>query len=177
MRRLVATLLLAAASACAARDDYRAYRAAHPGWEPAFPKGELSLEELFALLHAPTGARNTTLNVTHLRVLGLGTDPWESVPLDRIRAGGFAPDPGRLYVVVARTECTWATLRTGDRGDDYRNWQAYPWYLFRDGRLLAYQHVTFGERCEPDELEKGTVHQIPAFRERLREVLMNRDDP
>jgi hypothetical protein len=164
-------LLAAAAIACASYDDHREYRAAHPGWEPSFPRDLVALDELLAIVHAPPGARSTTAIVTRVVVLGLGTDPWERISLRKIRAGSFVPDPGRLYVVAARLQCLWTAAYTGTGDDDRRASGALVWYLVRDDRLLAYEHTRFLERCDTRDLVKGSVQTVPGFAQTLREHL------
>jgi hypothetical protein len=168
---LAAIALSGAVTACAGYDDYREYRAAHPGWKPGFPRDRMALDELLAIVHAPPAGRNTTAIVTHLVVLGLGTDPWEEISLGEIRAGSFTPDPGRLYVVAARSQCLWTAIHTGTDRDDRRATGSFVWYLLRGDRLLAYEHTEFLERCNTRDLEKGGVHHIRGFEQTLRDHL------
>jgi hypothetical protein len=169
---LVAVVVLsAAATSCATHDYYRDYRAAHPTWEPSFPRDILAIDELLAIVHAPPVGRNTTAIVTHLAVLGLGTDPWETISLAEIRAGSFVPDPGRLYVVAATAQCLWSSAYTSSDGDDRRASGSFVWYLLRDDRLLAYDHTEFLERCDTVDRVKGSVQNVPGFEQTLREHL------
>jgi hypothetical protein len=171
-RLLVAVVVLAAvAIACATYDDYREYRAAHPGWEPTFPRDVVALDELLAIVHAPPEGRNTTAIVTHVVVLGLGTDPWEEISLAEIRSGTFVPVPGRLYVVAARSQCLWSAVHTSTDGDDRRATGALVWYMLRDDRLLAYEHTRFLERCKTADLAKGSVQSVRGFETTVREHL------
>jgi hypothetical protein len=168
---LVAVALMSGTTACASYDDYREYSAKHPGWEPGFPRDVVALDELLAIVHAPPAARSTTSIVTRVVVLGLGTEPWEEIPLAEVRAGAFAPDPGRMYVVAARTQCLWTTVYTGQDEDVRRASGALVWYLMRDDRLLAYDHAEFLERCATKDLVKGSVQDVPGFQEAIREHL------
>lgn len=170
----VCAALAALLCACASHDFYRAYREAHPGWEPGFPRASYTLAELLAVIHAPPAGRNTTAVVTHLRVLGLGTDPWEDVPLAALRAGGFTPDPGRLYVVAANAECLWTMQSHSLGGHSRRTNRSFVWYVLRDDRLLAYDHIAFVERCGISETAKGTLRTLEGFEDRLQELLAER---
>jgi hypothetical protein len=169
---LVAVVVLsAAATSCATHDYYRDYRAAHPTWEPSFPRDVVAIDELLAIIHAPPAAPNTTAIVTHLVVLGLGTDPWETISLSEIRSGSFVPEPGRLYVVAARSQCLWSSMHHSRTGFERREARSFVWYLLRDDRLRAYDHTRFSRRCETEDLVKGSVQRVPGFEETLREHL------
>lgn len=158
-----AAWLAAALLACGGPSYYEAYRSAHPEWAPEYPREEISVAELFASLHAPLAGRNTLLEVTHARVLALGSAPWETVPGREFQDGAFEADAGRLYVVAARIECHWSR-----RGLVYRD-DALVWYVLRDARLLAYRHARFEEYCEVERSVHGGVHAIEGFEEILEE--------
>jgi len=169
MRRLPIALAVATQFSCGG-SYYDRYRSAHPGWEPDFPKVGVPIDETVASLHAPVGHHDTHALVKRLLILGLGTDPWESIPISSLEDGSFKPDPERLYVVVAEIECFWS-----DR--DYGYWthrEVFSWYLFQELRLAAYRHTVFDRFCRSERQQKGSVHSVPGFEEKLRELL---DEP
>jgi hypothetical protein len=162
--RARAALLAGALFACGT-DYFQAYSRAHPGWRPDYPRESISVAELFASLHAPTAGRNTLVQVTHARVLALGSTPWETIPARAFRDGAFEAEAGRLYVVAARVECSWSRrgLVYGDHG--------FVWYVVRDDRLLAYRHVDFEEYCHAERSVRGSVHAVEGFEEKLEELM------
>ncbi len=180
-RSYAGALALAAALAgllgCATHDFYREYAEAHPGWSPSYPRDEMSLDELIASIHAPPVGRHTTTLVTHFVLLGLGTDPWETIPLASLREGRFAPDPERLYVVAAEAQCSYVSRHyTQERGAfEQHAISHFVWYAIRDEELLAYEHSVFEERCRRVERSRGRLHRIEGFEEKLRRALRGRE--
>ena len=76
-----------------------------------------------------------------LRVSKIAGGIWEPVPERRARRGDFALDPAADYVVVVARECS--DWEGRERWSDERT----SWFLLRGGRLVAYDHWTFGPRC------------------------------
>ena len=166
VRALPIALALATQLSCAGT-YYDRYRSAHPGWEPDFPKLGVGIDEAVASLYAPLDRQNTHALVKRLRILGLGTDPWESIPESSLEDGSFRPDPARLYVVVAEIQCFWSDRRVGY----WSHGEAFAWYLFQELRLAAWRHTIFDRLCRSERKRQGSVHSVPGFEEKLRELL------
>ena len=176
MRFVTAVLALAVVlPSCAGPDYYQLYLSEHPTWQPRFPPESISIDELLAVVHAPATARNTVIVVTHARVLGLGTDPWEVTEPSEVRSGSFHPDPRRLYIVAARRECYWSSMHGSRSGYDRKGWNTFVWYVVRDGRLLAYDHTEFPEHCQPQYETKSGVQAIRGFEDKVWELLVQQD--
>ena len=166
MRALVLTFALALQLSCAGT-FYDRYHAAHPGWAPDFPKLGVGIDEAVASLHAPLDHERAHAVVTRLRILGLGTDPWESIPESALEDGSFRPDPARLYVVVTEIECFWSDRRVGV----WTHGEGFAWYLFQELRLAAWRHTVFDPHCRGSREREGSVHSVEGFEEKLRELL------
>ncbi len=176
MRIVSAVLALAVALPSRAGPDYyQLYQSEHPTWEPRFPRESISIDELLAVVHAPATAPNTVIVVTHVRVVGLGTDPWEVIEPSEVRSGAFRPDPDRLYIIAARRECWWSSLHGSRSGYDRKGRKTFEWYVVRDGRLVAYDHVEFPERCEQEYDSKGRMQAISGFEDKVWELLVQQD--
>lgn len=167
--------LVVVLSSCAAPNHYQLYKSEHPTWQPRFPQESISIDELLAVVHAPATARNTIILVTHVRILGLGTDPWEVIEPSEVRSGAFRADSGRLYIVAARRECWWSSLHGSRSGYDRKGRQTFEWYVVRGGRLVAYDHVEFPEHCQLEYTSKGRVQAIPGFEDKVWELLVQQD--
>jgi hypothetical protein len=76
-----------------------------------------------------------------LRVAKIAGGMWEDVELDRVRRPDFAPDPAADYAAVVVRSCT--DWEGRERWSDERP----SWFLFRRGRLAAWDHFSFGPRC------------------------------
>jgi hypothetical protein len=75
------------------------------------------------------------------RVVRVSEGLWEDVPLRKARAADFAPDAAADYVVVVRRSCR--DWEGRERWSDERA----SWFLLPSGRLVAFDHWTFGPRC------------------------------
>jgi hypothetical protein len=172
--------LVAAVGLGCGHDFYQAYAEAHPGWSPDFPRDEMPLDELLASIHAPPKGRHTTILVTHLALLGLGTDPWEKIPNEQLRSGSFTPDPERLYVLAAEVQCSYVSHHYTQERDAFEQHalSSFVWYAFRDEQLLGYEHVVFEERCRRVVRKRSNLRQVEGFEEKLRQELRNwREEP
>ncbi len=137
----------------------------------------MSLDELVASIHAPPVGRHTTILVTHLALLGLGSDPWESIPIRSLRNGTFTPDPQRLYVLAAETQCSYVSRHYTQERNAFEQHAipSFVWYAWRDEELLGYRHVVFEERCRRVERNRGNLGQVEGFEEQLRRALRRWD--
>jgi hypothetical protein len=166
LSRLLLPIPLALYLSCAST-YYDRYRSAHPGWEPDFPKLGVGVDEAVASLYAPLEHEKTHAIVKRLRILGLGSEPWETIPEAALEDGSFRPDPARLYVVATEIDCFWSDRRVGY----WSHGEAFAWYLFQELRLAAWRHVVFDRFCRSERKRQGSVHSVPGFEEKLRELL------
>ena len=133
----------------------------------------MPLDELLASIHAPPKGRHTTILVTHLALLGLGTDPWERIPTAQLRDGSFTPDPERLYVLAAEVQCSYVSRHYTQERDAFEQHalSSFVWYALRNEELLAYEHVVFEERCRKVSRTRGNLSRVEGFEEKLHQAL------
>jgi hypothetical protein len=105
------------------------------------PSEGLGIAEVIALAEtAEQGDFSADAEI--LRVAKVSDKIWEDVPVRAARRGDVALDPAAEYVVVAHRECSdWTTDR--DRWSDDRA----SWFLFAEGKLVAWDHYAFGPHC------------------------------
>ena len=136
-RRALAWLAAGAVlAACAS--GYDAYRAAHPGWDGAFPNPEADLAQTLVALQGPRG-RGYTTTVQAVQVWKLDSGSW--TPIE-------APpqaSPRDTYGVVASLQCV------ADDGQTRFLASQQNWYLLREDRLVAYDHHRFGTGCSQSD--------------------------
>jgi hypothetical protein len=106
---------------------------------PAPAAGE-SLAEVFAVADAVEQG-DFSVHAEVLRVSKIAGGIWEEVPEKRARRSDFALEPGADYVVVVARECSDWVGR--ERWSDERS----TWFLLEDGRVVAFDHFSFGPRC------------------------------
>lgn len=138
-------LAIAVATALACQSGYyEEYLAAHPGFDPALPREGLTLPELLAALHAPARARTSEVAVAKLWIYRSDVDPWQDIPFESIRTGAVAVSDAHDYAVLVAWTCRFeAGLQQGETGRG-------GFYLLPDGRLAAWDHHEFRERCRVD---------------------------
>jgi hypothetical protein len=108
--------------------------------ELPMPAEGMTIPELLALAQR-TEQGEFSARAELLRVSKIAGGVWEAVPAKRARRGDFAPEPGADYVAVVGRECS--DWEGRERWSDERA----SWFLFRDGRLAAWDHFSFGPRC------------------------------
>lgn len=131
--------LTAAALAGCAPDFYKAYRDAHPGWEPTLPHPRGGLGGLVASLHGPDGVPEARVKLASLVVLDVTRQPWRTMDIEVLRGGASADGD---YAVIARRVCT--ATKGGERIQETR----VDSYLLAGGRVYAYDHSDFHSDCE-----------------------------
>jgi hypothetical protein len=104
------------------------------------PAAGASLAEVFVVADAVEQG-DFSARAEVLRVSKIAGGIWEEVPEKRARRPDFALEPGADYVVVVGRECSDWVGR--ERWSDERT----SWFLLQDGRVVAFDHFRFGERC------------------------------
>jgi len=138
-------LLLAAAAALGCQSGfYEEYRAAHPGFEPVLPRVDASLMQVLAALHAPTPVESIEVELSQLAIFRTDGERWSEIPFETLRIGEASlPDAADIAVLVAWT-CRF------EAGLDTRGARKAGYYLLPGGRLVAYDHYGFRERCRSE---------------------------
>lgn len=151
--------------ACAANPyDYDAYRAAHPGWEPALPDAPAGLAEVVAALHAPDAVPNARVELKSLAVLDVSAEPWRSLDLAALQDAA----PGADYAVIARRDC-----RAG-AGSEADEASRVDYYLIRRGQVEAYAYSDFHARCEIHERFRAARGESVALESSLTAHIQDR---
>jgi hypothetical protein len=136
MHRAAAVLLLTLG--CAA-NHYDTYKAGSPDWYGEGPTPAASLHETLAMLYAPGVGGNRRL-VSKLDVLRF--DAGSAVVLDEAQLEAALTDAGPSdYGVVATLTC-----QSKVDLEIFTN-QKVAWYLFVGGKLEAWDHMDFADRC------------------------------
>jgi hypothetical protein len=131
---LVCLLLLGCAS-----NYYETYRSTHEGWVSDLPTAGMSLPETLAGIYAPPVADYSRI-IAKLDVLALEDGAVRRLTADEV-AAAFEQDASGDYGVVA-------TLRCQSEYDLKRYMgEKVAWYLLVDGKLAAYDHFDFVDRC------------------------------
>lgn len=138
---MVVACVVAMATACAGSWLAR-YREAHPDWRAELPVAGQGVDEVLAGLWAPDGLELHRI-VASLELLRCDTGPCRRIRVRGVSPAGFEPAPGANYAIVAQVFCT---AKTPDSPiETVRG----VWYWLPAGRLRAWDHVGFGERCDP----------------------------
>jgi hypothetical protein len=141
--RATALLLLASATfaGCSWRSAGEADAVAPAPSDLPLPSEGMTLGEAIAVVETEEQG-DFSVSAEVLRIAKIEGGIWEDVPARAARRSDFAPAAGAEYVVVAQRTCSdWATTR--DRWSDDRA----SWFLFAGGKLVAFDHWTFGPRC------------------------------
>jgi hypothetical protein len=141
--RAAALVLLASAAAagCSWRRAGEADAVAPATAGVPLPSEGMTLGEAIAVVETEEPG-DFSISAEVLRVAKIAGGIWEDVSTRAARRPDFAPAADAEYVVVARRTCSdWATTR--DRWSDDRA----SWFLFAGGKLVAFDHWTFGPRC------------------------------
>jgi hypothetical protein len=138
-------VLAAVATALACQSGYyEEYLAAHPGFDPVLPREGATLPELLAALHAPVRVRTSEVGISKLWIYRSDADPWEEIALESVRSGAIGASEDHDYAVLVALTCKFeAGLQTGETGRG-------GFYLLPKGRLTAWDHHVFRERCNAD---------------------------
>jgi hypothetical protein len=120
---------------------YDEYKAAHPGFEPALPRVDASLEEVLAALYAPNPLELIEVGIDRLAIFRTDQEDWSEIAFDAVRQGRFEAVPEGDYAVLVGWLCTFDLgLKSGDsRRSGY--------YLLPNNGLAAYDHYRFREGC------------------------------
>lgn len=136
----LALLLFALAPAGCAGNYFRAYQRAHPDWVFVFPDPEANLEQTVASLYAPPPI-GTQLSIRRLEILRVDTEPWQPIPFEELRNGGYTSTDEADYAVVANYTCRGRVDLQSYYGEKVG------WYLLPSNRLAAFDHFEFVEAC------------------------------
>jgi hypothetical protein len=105
------------------------------------PAAGANLPEVFAVADAvEQGDFSASAEV--LRISRIAGGFWEEVPVKRARRADFVLDPAADYAVVVARECSDWDAR--ERFSDERT----SWFLLVGGSVVAYDHFSFGPRCD-----------------------------
>jgi hypothetical protein len=143
--RLVLSLVLALGLPACAGNYFRAYQKAHPDWVFVFPDQDTNLEQTVASLYAPPPL-GTQLSIRRLEILRVDAEPWQPIPFEELRSGGYVSTDDADYAVVANVSCVGRVDLQSYRGEKVA------WYLLRKNRLRAFDHYEFAEACTVSNL-------------------------
>lgn len=140
-RTAAAALCLAAAALAGCTGLAERYRAREPGWEPEPPAAGQPTGAVLAALADDAGP-GRSVELRELRVVDRSEEPWSRVPAEAVVTGTDGASP-RLGATAVR-RCSHRDGLTAEESE------RASWYLFEEGRLVAFDHVVFRERCETE---------------------------
>jgi hypothetical protein len=136
-RLAAAVALLAAGCSWHRAGDADAIAAAAAG---AAPAPGMTLLEVLALAEVrEQGPFRVAAEIARIAKVGGGF--WEDVSERSARRADFAAEPGADYVIVVLRDCR--DWEGRERWSDERA----SWFLLHQGRLVGFDHWTFGPRC------------------------------
>lgn len=140
---------------------YDEYRAQHPGFDPTLPRTGASLLEVLAALHAPNPEETIDVSLSRLAIFHvLEGGRWREIPFEALRDGRVAPAEDEDYAVLFAATCVFAP------GLSERVTTRRGYFLLEQGRVSAYDHYAFRDRCAVDnEFLAARGAQIPVERE------------
>jgi hypothetical protein len=168
-RRRARWLAASAGIACAAlacqSGYYESYRAAHPGWDGAFPEEGAPLEEVLAALHAPARHEGTRLEVEKLEIWRVEADTSTRIEFEALRAGNADLAADADVVVIVQRTCH------AERGLETRDTPRVGYYLLPGRRLSGYDHYDFGKACAvTDQFRAARGTAVPLERVATRRI-------